>query len=104
LGYVYPPQEDSLRSFWSPLDIGPNYVDDSGAGEPHIRGEHHASEFHMARTQSKTAKFGGKRFTKKSNHSKKSTAKSAASSARKGGKSARVVKTKTWGYTVFTRG
>ena len=55
-------------------------------------------------TLKKTRKFGKKRFSKKSSHSKKTNANKAAKSARKSGKLARIVKTKSHGYTVYTHG
>ncbi len=59
----------------------------------------------MAKTAlKKTRKFAGKRYTKKASHRKKGNATKSAKAARAQGRSARVVKSKSHGYTVYTRG
>lgn len=49
-------------------------------------------------------KFSGKVFTKKASHKKKTNANKSAKAARNAGKNARISKSKSHGYTVYTRG
>jgi len=49
-------------------------------------------------------KFSGKSFSKKGSHKLKGSATKSAKAARKKGKCARVTKSKSHGYTVYTRG
>ena len=51
-----------------------------------------------------TRKFDGKSYRKKASHRLKSLATKSAKSARNAGKKARVTKSKSHGYTVYTRG